>query len=346
MNPQFYLNVLGLHRHPFPVAPDEEHFYVSDHIDQVVTELVHGIQARKGFMVLGGEVGLGKTTLTRRILSLLAAHQVRTSLVFHTSLKDVDLLREINRDFGLPENNRRHGLGDELQRLFRYLIAQYRAGNNCAIIIDDAQNLDRSSLELVRMISNLEADRRKLVQILLVGQHELLETLNRSELRQLRSRVAIAKSVRPLAKEEMRAYVHYKLNMAGNQGRLRLARNALTPLYRCTKGNFRQLNMLMDRCLYALCRDRTQVIDRHIVRAARADMQPRTRRFCTRAPALAATMLLPLLLGAAAGALHLHAGHSAAADDNRPAHYYKVPPFAEGGATTVIAGQPEEHKWP
>ena len=126
-------------------------------------------------------VGLGKTTITRRVLTILAAQQIRTALVFHTSLKDVDLLREINRDFGMDvEGADVHAdqCGDQLNRLYDFLMTQYRQGHNCAIIIDDAQNLDRRSLELVRMISNLETDQQKLVQILLVGQPELMDTLN------------------------------------------------------------------------------------------------------------------------------------------------------------------------
>ena len=96
-----YLSSLGLTRHPFPVAPDDECFYVSERIEQIIAEIVHGICTRKGFMVLSGDVGLGKTTITRRILHILSDKSVHTSLVFHTSLKDVDLLREINRDFGI-----------------------------------------------------------------------------------------------------------------------------------------------------------------------------------------------------------------------------------------------------
>lgn len=270
-----YLKTLGLKRHPFPVAPDDEHFYVSEHIEQTVAEIVHGIDARKGFMVISGDVGLGKTTITRRILHILDEQDVNTSFVFHTSLKDVDLLREINRDFGLPLQGQSN-LGDELRRLNDFLLAQYRQGKNCAVIIDDAQNLDRTSLELVRMISNLETDRRKLVQILLVGQPELSQLLNMSELRQLKSRIFIEKSVRPLNRQELRTYVMFKLNLAGNQGRIAIADRAFARLHRYTNGNFRQINMLMDRCLYALCRDGASTIDVAIAKVAQADLNSKS----------------------------------------------------------------------
>jgi general secretion pathway protein A len=168
-----YLEYFGLGYNPFPVAPDNENFYISEHIDQILTELVHGIVARKGFMVLTGEIGLGKTTISRRIINILEENEVETSLILHTFYQDVELLREINKDFGLYTDNLE--LSDQMKVLNDFLINQNREGKNCAIIIDDAQNLNSKSLELIRMISNLETDREKLVQILLIGQPELMK---------------------------------------------------------------------------------------------------------------------------------------------------------------------------
>ncbi|RZB35393.1 MAG: hypothetical protein SRB2_03191 [Desulfobacteraceae bacterium Eth-SRB2] len=125
-----------------------------------------------------------------------------------------------------------------------------RRGKNCAIIIDDAQNLSIKSLELVRMISNLETDQQKLVQILLVGQTELMDTLNSQKLRQLKSRIVISKEVRALTREELRNYLFFKLNMAGNRGRITFQEAAIKKIYQFTKGNLRQLNILMGRCFY------------------------------------------------------------------------------------------------
>lgn len=311
-----YLTSLGLDRHPFPVAPDDLHFYTSAYIEQVVAEIVHGIDARKGFMVISGDVGLGKTTVTRRILQILEEKQVSTSLVFHTSLKDVDLLREINRDFGLAEQEGTTDpatLGEELRRLNAFLTAQYRQGKNCAIIIDDAQNLDRTSLELVRMISNLEADCQKIVQILLVGQPELMVHLGMAELRQLKSRIFINKAVRPLSLDELRTYIVFKLSQAGNQGRITVTRKAFQAIHRSTAGNFRQVNMLMDRCLYLLCHEGGRGIDARHVRAAREDMHAKPAKKGWRLPALAASLVLPLILIAAGWTLHFFISRGATA---------------------------------
>jgi len=299
MNDHHYLSALGLSRHPFPVAPDDEYFYVSEHIEQVIGEIVHGISTRKGFMVLGGDVGLGKTTITRRIMRILAEKQIHTSLVFHTSFKDVALLREINRDFGIrtetanPDNDQ---FGDQLQCLNDFLMAQYQQGRNCAIIIDDAQNLDRASLELVRMISNLEADQQKMVQILLVGQPELMEGLSRPELRQLRSRIIIQKTVQALTHDELRTYVSFKLNLAGSQGRITVTRDAHRRLYRYTSGNFRFLNILMDRCLYVLCDQNIRQIDGRCVQMAYGDLFPQKRPWHRGALALAAAAIFALII--------------------------------------------------
>ena len=323
-----YLAKLGLARHPFPVAPDDENFFASAYTEQVIAELVHGIEARKGFMVLSGDVGLGKTTITRRVLRILERQGVQTSLVFHTSLKDVDLLREINRDFGLHDTGALSDgdqLGDQLQQLNEFLLNQYHHKKNCAIIIDDAQNLDRSSLELVRMLSNLEADQQKLVQILLVGQTELAATLKSRMLRQLNSRIVIHKIVRAMSPEELRHYVLFKLSTAGNNGRISLTRPAFRRLHRCTKGNYRRLNMLMDRCLYALCNSASRCINRQIVNVSHADLSPHPRHFFRRPVALAASILVPIMIATGSWGLHLHTGRRVSARTPDGEQRFKVP---------------------
>lgn len=327
MDNSVHLKSLGLKCHPFPVAPDDKHFYITHYFEQLIGEIVHGIASRKGFMVVSGDVGVGKTTITRRILKILTRKKVKTSLVFHTSLKDVDLLREINRDFGLeihPKEDE-HQLGDHLQRLNEFLLAQYHAGNNCAIIIDDAQNLDRDSLELVRMISNLEADQQKLVQILLVGQTELMTRLGSHAMRQLHSRIVIRKVVRSLSCDEMRNYIRFKLSCAGDHGRITVTRPAFYRLYRCTKGNLRQLNLMMDRCLYALCRNRTLRIDHSIVGVADADLNPEKHRWRRRFLTLTASLMLPLLLAFGSWGIHLKTARTSTAAVAPSPKRYKVP---------------------
>jgi general secretion pathway protein A len=288
---------LGLRHNPFPVAPDDANFYLSATIEEVVAEMVHGICARKGFIILTGDVGLGKTTISRRVISILGAKDVTTSLVLHTSLQEVELLRAINHDFGLSTTGADQNMGSQMKRLNDFLLSQYAQGKNCAIIIDDAQNLNRASLELIRMISNLEVDQQKLVQVLLVGQTELAATLHCPDLRQLSSRIVIRKTVRGLTREELRNYIAFKLSAAGDQGRISLTRPALNRLHRLTRGNFRQVNLIMDRCLYACCLNgQDRRIRRNTLDIAVKDLNPGNRRINKRMLALAASVLLPVVL--------------------------------------------------
>lgn len=293
-----YLSHLGLSHNPFPVVPDDTCIFLSGRIEQIVAEIVHGVVARKGFMMLTGDIGLGKTTISRRIISILEEKGIETALVLHTSLQDAELLQEINRDFGIEtihEKGRPASLGEQLRQLNEFLLEQNRQGKNCAIIIDDAQNLNQQSLELVRMISNLEGERRKLVQILLIGQPELAERLNTYALRQLRSRVVITAEVKPLNRQELKEYIHFKLNAAGNHGQASVTSWAAHKIYQYTRGNFRLVNMLMDRCLYVTCLQNLRVITPGVVKVAHKDLFPKTSLKMTRR--LATVIATLLLLG-------------------------------------------------
>jgi len=289
-----YLDFLGLDYNPFPVAPDDENFYISEHIDQILAEIVHGIISRKGFMVLTGDVGLGKTTISRRILSVLEEKGIETSLCFHTSYQDVELLREINRDFGIKTESLL--FSEQMKLLNDFLLAKNQEGKNCAIIIDDAQNLNNKSLELVRMISNLEANQQKLVQILLVGQPELMDKLNSRELRQLKSRIIIKKEVRPLKLKELENYLLFKLNVSGRVGLTKIRKSALSKIQKYTRGNFRQINILMDRCLYVAFLNNTTEISGQIIKDAYIDLNPGVFRFKRRIAVLSVVMFLTLFL--------------------------------------------------
>lgn len=284
----------GLYHNPFPVSPEEDKFYFSQHIEQVLTEIIFGINSRKGFMVLTGEVGLGKTTISRRIMNIIEKKGVATSLVFYTGFQDVELIREINRDFG--QNLESLLFSDQMKLLYDFLVKQNRHGKNCAIIIDDAQNLDAKSLELIRMISNLETGQEKLVQILLVGQPELMGLLDSEELRQLRSRIVIQKEVKALTPEELKDYLSFKMNLAGNRGQIRIQKAALNTIYKLTKGNFRQINLLMDRCLYVAFLHNTTEISKQIVMEAFIDCRPNKIKSLIKPLTLVASMFLALSL--------------------------------------------------
>ena len=292
-----YLDFLGLDYNPFPVAPDDENFYFSDHIYEILAEIIHGIISRKGFMVLTGDVGLGKTTISRRILSVLEEKGIETSLCFHTSYQDVELLREINRDFGIKTESLL--FGEQMKLLNDFLLDRNREGKNCAIIIDDAQNLNNKSLELIRMISNLEANQQKLVQILLVGQPELMDKLNLRELRQLKSRIIIKKNVLPLKLKELENYLLFKLNLSGRDGLTKITKSALLKIQKFTRGNFRKINILMDRCLYVAFLNNTTEISGQIIKDAYIDLNPdgfRRKRRITVLSFLSLAIFLPVFL--------------------------------------------------
>ncbi len=273
--PEKHLGFLGLSRNPFPMAPDNTDFFLSRHSDAVVTRLVEAVLSRKGFMLLTGEIGLGKTTLTRRVMEMLEKEGVETALILQSFYQGKSLLREIVRDFGIPLNGTSTDLSGLMQRLNRFLMGKRQAGINCAVLIDDAQNLSVESLELVRMISNLEADREKLVQVLLVGQPELMETLNTHELRQLRSRVTEVQTPIPLEKKEMEKYLQFKLTMAGDPGKIVIKRTALDRLYRLTRGNIRKINVLMDHALATMCEKHSFTVQPEYIDTAVQHLDPK-----------------------------------------------------------------------
>ncbi|MBF0186810.1 MAG: AAA family ATPase [Magnetococcales bacterium] len=258
-----YLDFLGLQKNPFPVAPDVDSFYLPSRIDSLIAETLHCIQTRKGFMILTGEVGLGKTTISQRLLRIMEGQQIETALVLNTYLQGLDLLAEINRDFGIEVDDavpQRH-----LSVLNDFLMDRYHKGINCALVVDDAQNLTKDSLELIRMISNLETNAEKLVQILLVGQPELEEKLNSHELRQLKSRVVVHGRVQPLSLDDLKQYAFFKINAAGGHGGITIPDRAFRLIHELTDGNPRLINKLMDRALYGLFAYNTSKMSRALI---------------------------------------------------------------------------------
>ncbi len=265
-NYQPHLKFFGLSYNPFPSAPDNTDFYISLQSDKIITDLTRAIVSRKGFMVLTGEIGLGKTTLSRRIIQTLEKHEVETSLILQSFFQGENLLRAIITDFGIETETEieieagQKGLSRLMTLLNNFLLEKNKAGINCAILIDDAQNLTIESLELVRMISNLETDREKLVQILLIGQSELMEKLDSHELRQLKSRITAQQEPIPLTQSELEKYIQFKLNSAGDSGKITIKKNAIKKLFKKSGGNFRRINMIMDQALYLAFSSKTYII--------------------------------------------------------------------------------------
>ncbi|ROZ84518.1 hypothetical protein EF096_06170 [Pseudomonas neustonica] len=273
-----YLQHFGFVRNPFPVTPDEHGIFFSPRLAQQFTELVHFIEQRKGFMLVTGDVGVGKSTLSRALLTRLAGQGTRTALVFNTFLQGPELLRAINRDFGIEAQG--DSLESLLQALNDWLLQQRDAGHNCVLILDDAQGLDVSSLELVRQLSNLEASQAKLLQIVMVAQPEISLTLDRYDMRQLASRIALRLELSPLTLSELDTYLHHRLQWAGSPQALTLDQGALRRLHYFSHGYIRRVHILVDRCLYGLAASDSSRITAALVNTAAYELgfQPQAKR--------------------------------------------------------------------
>ncbi|BEU94476.1 ExeA family protein [Acidovorax sp. DW039] len=263
------LTTLGLVRSPFPPAPDAGSYFFTPHLQEQFAEVRHCIEARKGFVLLTGEVGLGKSTLVRRLLDTLPEGETCSALVFNTFLQGSALLAAVVRDFGLEPDA---DLDRNLALLNAFLMDRHREGKTCLLVIDDAQNLTVESLEVVRLLCNLETGQEKLLQILLVGQPELEAVLSAPELRQLKSRIIKHARLRGLREDEVGRYFEFRINAAGGSGRISLAPSAAQLLHRSTGGNLRQIHLVLDRCLYGLAARNQWEIDRDLLQAAVQDV--------------------------------------------------------------------------
>lgn len=267
-------SVLGLTRDPFPPTPDAGSYFFTERLQDQFAEIQHCILARKGFVLVTGEVGLGKSTLVRRLLDALPASEVISALVFNTFLQEDALLSAVLGDYGLVPTGQ---LASDLAALNIFFMDQHRTGKTCLLIIDDAQNLNAKSLELVRLLCNLETDQEKLLQILLVGQPELADTISSHALRQLKSRVVQHAQLHGLTPREAARYVEFRITAAGGEGRISLTAAAAKQLYQITQGNTRLMHLILDRCLYGLVAKRQMTIDKQLLVAAAGEVLPTSK---------------------------------------------------------------------
>jgi general secretion pathway protein A len=264
-----YYTFFGLQEKPFSVTPDPRFLFLSQSYQEALGHLLYGIDERKGFIAITGEVGTGKTLLCRALLERLGPH-VRTALIFNSCMSDLELLRSIAEDFGIPAaDNTRKVLIDQLNA---FLIQEFRDERNAVLIIDEAQNLAPEVLEQVRMLSNLETERGKLLQIILVGQPELRQQLARSDLRQLNQRIAIRYHLRPFNQQETADYINHRLLVAGSPGGVKFSPRALACIYGYSQGIPRKINLLCDRALLSAYVQGSMMVDRRLVRQASIEL--------------------------------------------------------------------------
>jgi general secretion pathway protein A len=335
MYTQFY----GLNEKPFALVPDPRFLYLGRSHGEALAHLMYGVQEGEGFVLIVGQVGTGKTTLCRTLLDQIGS-DTELCFIFNPSSTEVELLASINREFGLPTAVRTRS--ELVEELNRFLVRKKSEGRRILLVIDEAQNLDPEVLEQIRLLSNLETEREKLLQIILLGQLELDETLSRPELRQLRQRIAVRWKLEPFKRSETAAYVEHRLKVSGASDPQLFTLPALALLHHRSGGIPRLINSIADRALLAGFSAGKKRIGARLVRGAAReviDSEPPILRRLSLSPG-SATLLA--LLGFAVGLALV--GFSALPDGLSPlarvAAPGEVPSAVEGGAPYEVAAGP------
>ncbi|WP_246043765.1 ExeA family protein [Geomonas edaphica] len=245
--PAMYCEFYGFRESPFTLTPNPRFLFMSEQHREAYAHLIYAVDHRAGFVELTGEVGTGKTTLLRTFLGKLDQEGHRTALIFNPCLSDLELLKSVNREFGLSwESESRVEL---LQVLNAFLLEQKEAGRRVVLVMDEAQNLPAEVLEQIRLISNLETETDKLIQIVLSGQPELLSVLARKELRQLNQRVTVRYHLLPMDFESTQHYIDHRMELAGCYRAAEFSKAAMKRIYRFSGGVPRLVNVVCDRAL-------------------------------------------------------------------------------------------------
>jgi general secretion pathway protein A len=242
-----YKKFFGLKENPFNVNPDPRFLFSTAHTEETLATLIYGIQRRRGFILLTGEVGTGKTTLLNKLLGWLRRQRVATSFVFNPGLEPTQFFDYMLADFGLNFESRQKG--QMLLKLNKWLLERYLVGGTAVLIVDEAQNLSAEVLEEIRLLTNLETSTEKLLQIVLSGQPELEDKLSRPELRQLRQRITLRCKTQPLTLEETQQYITTRLRIAGAYGRTIFTPEAIEMVHFYSKGIPRVINLLCEHGL-------------------------------------------------------------------------------------------------
>ena len=261
-----YHEFYQLKDNPFNVTADPDFFFSSKSHREAISSLAYGIEQRKGIIVLTGEIGTGKTTLCRKLLKQ-SDRKNKFALILNPKFSELELLQMIIHDLGMRAKKKTKI--ELIYTLNKFLIKESKKGHNVVLVIDEAQNLGVDQLEQIRLLSNLETEKEKLLQIILVGQPELYAKLSLYELRQIRQRISVYFHIRPLERQDIKGYIYHRLmKVMRNPQSLNnviFTENALNTIYRYTKGSPRTINILCDRALLAGFAADTTSIDEHII---------------------------------------------------------------------------------
>lgn len=287
-----YQNYFGFREPPFTLTPDPEFLFLSRCHQEAYAHLLYALESKAGFIELSGEVGTGKTTIIRTLLTQLAPEAYRCALIFNPALSPLGLLQEINREFGIfsASSNTR-----ELhQALNEFLLRESRDNRTVVLVIDEAQNLSQEVLEQVRLISNLETEKEKLIQIVLVGQPELRDLLAREDLRQLKQRITVRYHLDRMDEGDIHAYIRHRIRVAADgKEPVAFSAAAVKMIARSSKGLPRLINSICDRALLLGYTKDAREISASMAAVAIADLFKETKR--SPAPLLLAASLLLIM---------------------------------------------------
>ena len=265
-----YESFFALKEKPFALTPNPRFLFLSKTHNEVYAHLIYGIESRAGFVEVTGEVGTGKTTILRTLLSHLDEDKYRVSFIFNPKLTAFELLRNINREFGVADDG--PSSADLIQVLNEFLLAENQEGRTPILVIDEAQNLSGEVLEQIRLLSNLETEEDKLIQVILVGQPELRHHLSDHSLRQLNQRIAVRYQLRPLNSEETTSYILHRLNIAGRPDGNVFTKSALKKIFQCSGGVPRRINLICDRALLTAYSEERGIVSPRDVKQAVAEL--------------------------------------------------------------------------
>jgi type II secretory pathway predicted ATPase ExeA len=265
-----YKSFFELKENPFNVNPDPRYLFLTQHIQEALACLTYGIETRKGFILLTGEVGTGKTTLLNKLLDWLRQQRVATAFIFNPRLSVPQFFDFMMTDFEIPCDTRMKS--QMLMKLNHWLLERYQAGERAVLIVDEAQNLSSEMLEEIRLLTNLETSTEKLLQIVLSGQPELQQKLAQPELRQLRQRITLRAKTRPLTLEESRGYISERLRIAGGDAERIFSPEAIEAVHRHACGIPRVTNLLCEHALISAFVDQRKPVLVDTVDAVAHDM--------------------------------------------------------------------------